>query len=123
MATGVGEIPEAGWSRAWIGPFGIEGRLFQTGFAGKSENPSRLRVCKQDARLALRLQYPGRGCISSDVLRKKANEGEGACSPTEARRPHLPLRGKLGWMTPRAGWKQPENGMHPSFFSGTAFYK
>jgi len=26
-------------------------------------------------------------------------------------------------MTPRAGWKQPENGMHPSFFSGTAFYK
>jgi len=27
MATGVGEIPEAGWSRAWIGPFGIEGCL------------------------------------------------------------------------------------------------
>jgi hypothetical protein len=57
----------------------------------------------------------GEGAFQSDVLQKKASEGEGACSPTEARRPHLPLRGKLGWMTPRAGWKQPENGMHPHF--------
>src|SRR5690242_18913873 len=51
-----------------------------------------------------------RGCIPSDVLWKKASEGEGAYLPTEAERPHLPLRGKLGWMTPRAGWKQPESG-------------
>src|SRR5438309_9966279 len=74
----------------------------------KIQNPRGLHVAREDARLARRLQYTGRGCIPSDVLRKKASEGEGACSPTEARRPHLPLRGKLGWMTPRAGWKQPE---------------
>src|SRR5690349_10203532 len=47
------------------------------------------------------LRYEVRGCIPSDVLRKKTSEGEGAYSPTEAERPHLPLRGKLGWMTPR----------------------
>ena len=43
----------------------------------------------------------GEGAFQSDVLRKTTSEGEGACSPTEAERPHLPLRGKLGWMTPR----------------------
>src|SRR5437879_13652836 len=56
------------------------------------------------------------GCIPSDVLQKKASEGEGACSPTEAERPHLPLRGKLGWMTPRAGWRQPESECTHSHF-------
>src|SRR2546425_10592562 len=30
---------------------------------------------------------------------------EGACLPLFANRSHLPLRGKLGWMTPRAGVK------------------
>src|SRR5437879_13189856 len=84
----------------------------------KIQNPRGLHVAREDARLARRLQYTGRGCIPSDVLRKKASEGEGACSPTEARRPHLPLRGKLGWMTPRAGWKQPEIGVHPPLFHG-----
>src|SRR5690242_2254704 len=67
-------------------------------------------------RLVRRLHYKGRGCISSDVLRKKASEGAGACSLTEARRPHLHLRGKLGWMTPRAGWKQPETGCTLLFY-------
>ena len=38
----------------------------------------------------------GEGAFQSDVLRKKAGAGEGACSPTEAKRPNLPLRGKLG---------------------------
>lgn len=33
----------------------------------------------------------GGGAFQSDVLRKKANEGEGACSPTEAKRPQPPL--------------------------------
>src|SRR5438445_9274602 len=56
----------------------------------KIQNPRGLHVAREDARLARRLQYTGRGCIPSDVLRKKASEGEGACSPTEARRPHLP---------------------------------
>jgi hypothetical protein len=34
-----------------------------------------------------------------------ASEGEGAYLPVLANRYHLPLRGKLGWMTPRAGVK------------------
>jgi hypothetical protein len=33
------------------------------------------------------------------------SEGEGACSPLFEVRSHLPLRGKLGWMTPRVGVK------------------
>jgi hypothetical protein len=33
------------------------------------------------------------------------SEGEGACSPRSKVRSHLPLRGKLGWMTPRVGVK------------------
>jgi len=34
-----------------------------------------------------------------------ASEGEGACLLILKVRSHLPLRGKLGWMTPRAGVK------------------
>ena len=34
-----------------------------------------------------------------------ASEGEGACLPILRARSHLPLRGKLGWMTPRAAVK------------------
>src|SRR5258708_4851853 len=42
---------------------------------------------------------------SNDELRGVASEGEGACSPLFKIRSHLPLRGKLGWMTPRVGVK------------------
>jgi hypothetical protein len=44
-------------------------------------------------------------CVSHDELRRAVSEGEGACSPFFAIRSHLPLRGKLGWMTPRVGVK------------------
>src|SRR6267154_6720674 len=44
--------------------------------------------------------------IPIDDFHKSASEGEGACSRTCAGRSHLPLRGKLGWMTPRAGQKK-----------------
>ena len=47
-----------------------------------------------------------RGRIPIDDLHKSASEGEGACSMTSAGRSHLPLRGKLGWMTPRIGQKK-----------------
>ena len=47
-----------------------------------------------------------RGRIPIDDLHKSSSEGEGACSRTCAGRSHLPLRGKLGWMTPRAGQKK-----------------
>jgi hypothetical protein len=63
------------------------------------------------ARLAIR----GSRVHSSDVLWRKASEGEGAYSSTKAGRPHLPLRGKLGWMTPRAGRRRPESRNAPSF--------
>src|SRR5579871_3591486 len=43
---------------------------------------------------------------SDDDYHKSASEGEGACSKTSAGRSHLPLRGKLGWMTPRPGQKK-----------------
>jgi hypothetical protein len=46
-----------------------------------------------------------RECVSHDELRREASEGEGARSPLFAIRPHLPLRGKLGWTTPRVGVK------------------
>jgi hypothetical protein len=47
-----------------------------------------------------------RGRIPIDDFHKSASEGEGACSKTSAGRSHLPLRGKLGWMTPRPGQKK-----------------
>ena len=43
---------------------------------------------------------------SIDDLHHSASEGEGACSTGGAGRSHLPLRGKLGWMTPRPGHKK-----------------
>ena len=43
--------------------------------------------------------------VSDDELRRAMSEGEGACSPRFKVRSHLPLRGKLGWMTPRVGVK------------------
>ena len=43
---------------------------------------------------------------SDDDLHKSASEGEGACSRVCADCSHLPLRGKLGWMTPRPGQKK-----------------
>jgi hypothetical protein len=43
--------------------------------------------------------------VSDDESRKVTSEGEGACSPHFKVRSHLPLRGKLGWMTPRVGVK------------------
>src|SRR6266404_230532 len=46
-----------------------------------------------------------RGRVSNDEMRKGTSEGEGACLPVFADRSHLPLRGKLGWMTPRSGVK------------------
>src|SRR5438445_230495 len=38
-------------------------------------------------------------------MRRETIEGEGACLSLSADRTHLPLRGKLGWMTPRADVK------------------
>src|SRR2546423_1751102 len=43
--------------------------------------------------------------VSNGEWRKLTSEGEGACSPVFNIRSHLPLRGKLGWMTPRVGVK------------------
>jgi hypothetical protein len=54
------------------------------------------------------------GRIPKDGHHRSTSEGEGACSRTCAGRSHLPLRGKLGWMTPRSGQKRPENGMRLS---------
>ena len=47
-----------------------------------------------------------RGRIPNDDLHESLSEGEGACSRTCDGRSHLPLRGKLGWMTPRPGQKK-----------------
>jgi hypothetical protein len=44
-----------------------------------------------------------RGRIPNDDLHESLSEGEGACSRICDGRSHLPLRGKLGWMTPRPG--------------------
>ena len=46
------------------------------------------------------------GRIPIDDLHEFSSEGEGACLRTCAGRSHLPLRGKLGWMTPRPGQKK-----------------
>jgi len=99
-----------------VAPFGI--RLIRGGRGGLRDLRILRDLSEGEGRrgLANNLQSKEVGCIPSDVLQKKASEGEGACSPTEAERPHLPLRGKLGWMTPRAGWKQPESGCTRSLF-------
>ena len=47
-----------------------------------------------------------RGRIPYNDYHKSWGEEEGACSGTSAGRSHLPLRGKLGWMTPRPGQKR-----------------
>jgi hypothetical protein len=47
-----------------------------------------------------------RGRIPNDDLHESLSEGEGACSRICDGRSHLPLRGKLGWMTPRPGQKR-----------------
>src|SRR5919108_1873307 len=57
------------------------------------------------AKLAGAVHYLLRRRVSSDELLRKTGEGEGACLSVLADRSHLPLRGKLGWMTPRAGVK------------------
>jgi hypothetical protein len=46
------------------------------------------------------------GRIPDDDLHESSSEGEGACSGTCDGRSLLPLRGKLGWMTPRPGQKK-----------------
>jgi hypothetical protein len=42
-----------------------------------------------------------RGHVSDHGLKTTPSEGEGACLAEFSGRYHLPLRGKLGWMTPR----------------------
>jgi hypothetical protein len=54
------------------------------------------------------------GRIPKDGHHRSTSEGEGACSKTCAGRSHLPLRGKLGWMTPRSGQKK--TGKRNAFF-------
>src|SRR2546430_16465175 len=45
---------------------------------------------------------------------KDASEGEGACLAEFKGRSHLPLRGKLGWMTPRI-WCENDTGYERGF--------
>ena len=77
------------------------------------ENTTSYRAQNEDVRASSRpsADWPS-ACIalaawahSYGGLRGKASEGEGAHSPGHANRSHLPLRGKLGWMTPRPGVK------------------
>ena len=55
---------------------------------------------------ATNLHVMDRGRIPDDDLHESLSEGEGACSGICDGRSHLPLRGKLGWMTPRPGQKK-----------------
>ena len=48
---------------------------------------------------------PDVGAFQFDGLHGIASEGEGACLRFVELVTNLPLRGKLGWMTPRAGVK------------------
>jgi hypothetical protein len=52
-----------------------------------------------------RAMQPCVGAFQDDGPGGVASEGEGACSALFKVRSHLPLRGKLGWMTPRVGVK------------------
>src|SRR5712692_4207910 len=74
---------------------------------------------------------PCRWRVSNNEMWRETSGGEGAYLSLFADRSHLPLRGKLGWMTPRAGVKTtpaietrlpgppiPSGG--PSFFAGPA---
>src|SRR5712692_10112012 len=48
---------------------------------------------------------PCRWRVSNNEMWRETSGGEGAYLSLFADRSHLPLRGKLGWMTPRAGVK------------------
>src|SRR5713226_7449749 len=48
---------------------------------------------------------PCRRRVSNNEMWRDTSGGEGAYLSLFADRSHLPLRGKLGWMTPRAGVK------------------
>jgi len=56
--------------------------------------------------MVTKLQSKGSGRTPNDDLHGSPSEGEGACSGICDGRSHLPLRGKLGWMTPRPGQKK-----------------
>jgi hypothetical protein len=56
--------------------------------------------------MVTKLHSVNRGRIPNDDLHESPSEGEGACFGICDGRSHLPLRGKLGWMTPRAGQKK-----------------
>ena len=56
-------------------------------------------------KLAAAVHYWFGGRVSNDEMSREASEGEGACLSLFTNRSHLPLREKLGWMTPRAGVK------------------
>ena len=75
-----------------------------------SKSPSRCKVRTYDdgktAKIGAVRASCSRRAHSDDDLHKSASEGEGACSRVCADCSHLPLRGKLGWMTPRPGQKK-----------------
>ena len=94
-----GAIPIAGTTcRFEREPMGCDG--------DRQHKLKKLRSLHGTQELAERLQERGSVvCASIDGSRREASEGEGACLPIFANRSHLPLRGKLGWMTPRSGVK------------------
>src|SRR6266704_2523926 len=52
--------------------------------------------------------------VSDHGPRRMPSEGEGACLAEFKGRSHLPLRGKLGWMTPRI-WCENDTGYERCF--------
>ena len=58
------------------------------------------------------LAYTSGECVShGDLFQEGVREGRGLLSDW-CGSSHLPLRGKLGWMTPRTGQKKTGNGTH-----------
>src|SRR6266478_5823685 len=64
-----------------------------------------LLLCQRELSWRVSCYILNRWRVSDDESRRVVSEGEGACSPLIKVRSHLPLRGKLGWMTPRVGVK------------------
>ena len=87
----------------WLDGFGAERVLLK--FSQVFANERLARNCGPSRHWRSPCNRGLHECVSHDELRREASEGEGACSPLFAIRSHLPLRGKLGWMTPRVGVK------------------
>ena len=118
-------IPEAGFRAPESGFQGVTLHRLCVEVTGRSTKIRETGSAEWDLEWLPTCIVMARGRIPNDDLHESLSEGEGACSRICDGRSHLPLRGKLGWMTPRPGQKRAGKrnaSLGLSFPSGGPFY-